>query len=491
MSSILKSFSVWFSLSVLALGCSIRPASLPAPVEPQHKILYSPPKPVNITLKNGLNIYYLQDKDLPIASGTLFLPSGTLTEGPYETGLVSALGPLMRDGGAGKMTADELDLFLRRYAARISSGFNQEYGSISFSCLAGDLETVFPVFSDVLLKPRFEKPRVTLWQEQYLDGISRRKDDIDTIAGIAFQQLLFPHLPEGRVISSNNVKNITEAALQRMHRRVVSPEGAILAMTGPAPYGEAVKLAKKFFGSWRSGLPLRKLDDSERWLPLAKRQQLRGAYFVEAPFTQAVVMMGSVGPRRQSNDEFAVKVLNEIFGSGGLSSTLMQKVRTDAGLAYSTWGIVSPGKRFGSNQIYLRTKAQSVGEAIRYALMAMHEVQSSLVADDILMEKKDTISNSFVFKFDSSADILARRALIELLGYPADFDNHYIERVLDVTSLDVQIAAQTYWKPDDFTVLVVGPREIYHDLKKFFDNPPEGLPRGKLKKLEFKEELKL
>ncbi|MFO0006354.1 MAG: insulinase family protein, partial [bacterium] len=117
---------------------------------------------------------YLKDSELPVAQGQLIIRGGALWANQYPLGTTSAMGDVMRTGGAGDLSADALERELEKLAAGVSSSFSTEFGSISFSCLTSDLERVFKLFADVALRPRFEQDKLNLWKGQSLEGIRRR-----------------------------------------------------------------------------------------------------------------------------------------------------------------------------------------------------------------------------------------------------------------------------------------------------------------------------
>ena len=143
--------------------------SIPDPVS------FEPLAPETWQLHNGLKVLFIEDREVPLVRGTLYLRGGSLWE--KQPGVVDAMGAQLRQGGAGDLSADQIDRELEKSAAGIGSDFSAENGTISFSCLSADLERIFKIFSDVVLKPRFEESRLLLWKGQTIEAIKRRRDD--------------------------------------------------------------------------------------------------------------------------------------------------------------------------------------------------------------------------------------------------------------------------------------------------------------------------
>ena len=73
-----------------------------------------------------------------------------------------------------------------------------------------------------------------------------------------------------------------------------------------------------------------------------------------------------------------------------------------------------------------------------------------------LAKAKDSILNSFIFRFDSKEKVLWERMTYENYGYPADFLERYRAGIEKVTQADVARVAQKYMHKDKLALLVVG-----------------------------------
>jgi len=440
---------------------------------------FAPVQPERWTLKNGLTVLYLKDDELPIVTGKLLIRGGSLWAPNVPTGSVSAMGDQMRQGGAGKLSADALDLELEKLAATVSSTMSTEFGAVAFSCLSSDVGRVFPIFADVALRPRFEQDRLMLWKGQSLESIRRRKEDPSTVASVAFLQLVYGDTPYGKVAVEGDVAAISRDRLVALHEKFIRPDGAILVVTGRISRPEVEKLVEQSFGSWRAR------GTSLPPPPPVDFRPTPGVYFITLPFSQATVQLGQLGVPRLTPDYPEIDIFNEVFGSSGFGSRLMERVRTELGLSYGIYGGISPGVVKGMNYVFLQTKAQSVYPAIDEAIAVLQGMQQAPPTEGEIQEKKAAIRNSFVFNFDTPADIAGRQARLELLKYPADYDQTYIPKIEAVSPQGVQQVAQTRWDPSQFVVVVVGNEGAYEALAKSMRAKTGPLGAFELNKLGF------
>jgi zinc protease len=466
-------------------GCAGRLVPLDEPME---AVEYDPQQPEVWKLPNGLTVLFIEDTELPLVSGTLYMRGGTWWEDLDVLGTSDAMGSQMRSGGAGKLSAEQLDDRLERLAAGIGSGFSREFGTVAFDCLSADLEEVFGLFADVILQPRFEKKRLELWKGQRVEAIRRRIDDPGEVAQISFQQLLFGDTPYGRVADEKDIHRINRQGLIKAHSYFVRPNEAYLAVSGAVSRAKLAKLVDSYFGDWerrRRDLPPR---DSIDYVPQP------GIYFVELPVEQATLVMGHHGPARLESDYPAVKSFNEIYGAGGFASRLFRRVRTDLGLAYVAYGAILSDFVVGKNLVWIQTKNSSVAEAMSESWKILRDIRQGGDLSADLAEAKQSIQNSFVFKYDSTSKLVNRSALLRLLGYPEDFDTTFVPKVLSVSAEKVRDVALKHWDPAKFVVVVVGNETAYNSLVKL-KSYAEGVGDSEfpgeleLKKLKFDQKL--
>jgi zinc protease len=78
------------------------------------------------------------------------------------------------------------------------------------------------------------------------------------------------------------------------------------------------------------------------------------------------------------------------------------------------------------------------------------------IGDEEIKRAKDSILNSFIFRFDSPEKILQEKMAYEFYGYPLDFLENYQREIEKVTKEDVARVAAKYIHRGQMSVLVVG-----------------------------------
>ena len=469
--------------AVTSLGCAVSSGIPGSHTEIKlGKIDFEIPRAERWEMENGLKVVYYRNDEVPVVRLKLFFPGGSLSDDSGIPGLASAAGSQLREGSTRGMSPEELDKRLDDLAASIESDFGEEYGSLGLYSLVEDFDEVFDLLARIARQPAYDAKRLAVWKKLAIEGIKRRRDKPTKMAGMAFNELIYgkgSRFAQSATIDS--VKRISRENLKAFHRRFVRPDGAILAVSGAISKEEAKTAIEKHLGGWERGSELRPP------LPKVNHRIKPGIYVLERKFDQAQVLMGHRGPTRRVPEDFDIRLFNRIFGQGGFSSVLFREIRSRKGLAYSVYGGIWTGVVEGSMQVYVGTRNEQVSNAIESVFDLIKTSRSELPDKGDFESAKSATERSFIFKFDDPGYIATRAALLEILGYPSDYDHSYLQHIAEVNRDSVRAAAKKFINPEQMVVVVVGNVDAEMLAKKFakrmevyrlsFDTEPRVLGR--------------
>jgi len=458
-----------------------KPAATPAkaPVPVWQTLKYPPLKQVQLpkieqfTLPNGLKVMILENHELPLASGSLRIRTGSLLEPANKAGLASIFGQVLRTGGTKKQTGDALNARLESMAANIEAGVGNESGSISFNCLKENLDEVLNLFKEVITEPAFAQDRLDLTLTQFRSGISRRNDDPGQIRGREFQNLIYgKNTPYGDREEYATIDNVKREDLIAFHDRYYFPANGVLSIYGDVDTATVKAKLEKLFADWNTTRP------APTAFPAVTKQKAAGVYIADKPDSeQTFFTIGHLGGKLSDKDYAALTVMSDILGGGGsFTNRLMQSIRSDKSLVYgisSSWS--ASFIHDGTFTISGSTAAVNTDKAIMESLKEVKRMREELVGPTELEAAKQRVENTFVFSFASPVQTLNRLVNYQYYGYPEDFINRYKDAVAKVTAQDILRVAKEYIKPEEFTIVAVGQTEKFADSLK---------PLGEVKKLD-------
>lgn len=403
-------------------------------------------------LDNGMVVYLVEDRDLPLVGGTAIMRTGSRFEPADKVGLARLTGSLMRSGGTKNHTAEELNLILEQDAAIIETNIGKTSGSASFNTLTEDLDIVLNLFAEVIQQPVFDPKRLELAKNQRKGAISRRNDDPQDIAEREFDKLIYGATsPYARTVEYETLDNIERKDLITFYQQYIRPENTILGIVGDFDTKEMQAKIEQVFGNWQVTTPPPSLE-----IPAATQENDSGIYIVDRPnLTQSSVLIGHIADTLDNPDYPILSVMNGLLN--GFGGRLFNEVRSRQGLAYSVYGVWNPNYDYpGQFTAGGQTQTESTVPFIQSVLAEITKLQTDPISEQELTNAKESILNSFVFNFQNPSQVLSRLMRYEYFGYPEDFIFKYQEGVNNTTVQDIQRVAQQYLKPEQIITLVVG-----------------------------------
>ncbi|MBM4133753.1 MAG: insulinase family protein [Nitrospira sp.] len=470
--------------AALALGCGVGAPALWAQDDPRtmqfEPVQFTPPEPERVVLENGLIVYLLEDHELPLVTITATIQTGAWLDPSDQVGLAGLTGATMRTGGTARMSAEQVDQELEQLAAAVSVSIGTESGSAMLDVLKKDLPRGLRIFADVLMTPAFDPSRIELAKLQAIEGIRRRQDQPQSIAGREFAKLIYgANHPFARESSVASVTGVTRDDVRAFHARTVHPNGIILGVTGDFEKGPMLAALRETFGAWPKGA-VPKID-----LPTVQAEPVReGKRLVRVigkGSQQTHLRAGHLSIKESDSDYPALSLLNDILGGGGFRSRLFQDVRTKQGLAYSVGSSLRAGVREqGVWGMRAETKLASTQEVVSRLVANMERLQQEPVTDRELAEAKEAFVNSFVFSFTSASSIVSRLIGLEYDGLPKDFLQQTRDKVVKLTKDDLLQVARKHLHPEQLRILAVGQANALPQVLSGFGEvkeiklPPEG-----------------
>ncbi len=402
-------------------------------------------------LDNGMVVYLMPDRELPLVGGTAIIRTGSRLESNEKVGLAELVGTVMRSGGTQQHAPEVLNQMLEQRAARVETGIGTSSGSASFSALSEDIDTVFQLFAQVLRFPAFPTDKLELAKTQIRGSIARRNDDPGDIASREFQKLIYGNdSPYARTVEYESLDNISREDVVDFYQEYFHPERIILGIVGDFESSQMKELIEEAFGDWAPG------DTVNDFIPTAFQQYQSGVFFINQPqLTQSNILLGHLGDELNNPDYPALTVMNGVLN--GFGGRLFNELRSRQGLAYSVYGVWSP--RYDYPGMFIaggQTRSDTTVAFVQSLLAEIEKLRTSPISEAELAYAKESILNSFVFNFQQPSQSLSRLMRYDYYDYPANFLNQYQQGVKATTIEDVQRVAQEYLQRGGFLTLVVG-----------------------------------
>ena len=406
------------------------------------------------SLPSGLQLAVVSRKTLPIVELRLLFKSGVASDGK-NPGLSVMTGEMTKLGGAGPWNAEQLLERAESLGADLNVLTDRDSTRISLGVTTGDLAAALEILAAMAMKPRFDARE--FGKLRTLE-IERAKSSAKSSAGYAAAMILYRELfevptsvhPYARYSAlPGELEKLQLGDCKAWHKQHMTPRNAVLVASGDVDPESFAKAAEKAFDGWQGERP-----QAPHFTDPQPESQRR-LYLVDRPGSgQSQVMVGRLGPARQTPDWPSLAVLNQVLG-GGVAGRLFLDVREKRSLAYSTGSsIEEPASSPVPIVLSAGTQTDKAPHAVQALLDNLQRMNQGPPTPAEIETATRYLSDSFLFKTETAGALADMTVKLSVLGLPDDYYDEYRKAV---RSIDAETAAARAGKhfSDERIVMVV------------------------------------
>ena len=474
-----KTDSVAAPVAEQTSDASAVPASYKDIQFPEYKYVAPYPKDFRVEIAPGISGYIVSDRSLPLVNFTVFFEQPRAPMALKDEAASSMVGSMLRRGGGGGISAKALDDSLEFISAGLSSSVSTYTSMFDIDCLSKDFADMLKLSKQVLTAPAFDKEQFEILRANFLTAYDRRYDTPAKVLSALKAKVNYAPNPRLWDANAADYKKVTVADLKRLAQGVYANGRIVFALSGDVDKDSAVTVLKEFFAGWNESIAKNDKKNSKPAVqeptPLSFVRK-PGIYVVDKDISQANISINQPFVRRPHVDYYPAAVANFILGGGSFTSRLMNRVRSDEGLAYSVYSSVGNDYRDTAMvTIALQTKVESVEFALKLIREVVNEFAEQGPTEEELSQAKKALIESLPSLFDSPEATAVIFAKGELVGKTYDHYLDYVKEINAVTADQVKAMVKKYFDMDKMTTSIVAPVSKLESIKPFTVVPLDSL----------------
>ncbi len=415
-------------------------------------------------LKNGIRVFCIRD-ELPQVTVIASIGFGKLYEKKETAGIADVIARSISLGGSKHYPGAALHEAVDSMGGRLSVASSWEGTVISLKVLERFKKEAFAIVADLVANPAFDQRSLDTAKGLVADSIRRKYDDPAEIGFERVRDIIFGGEGYGSRPTAEKVGAYTAEDVTRLWETSCAGRNIMIGVSSSLDCAEANRLCREHFSGIAPGAE--RAYDADRAAILERVKAARGKiFFYRKDIPQSVVIVGTVAPDVSYPGGYALEIMNLILGGGSFNSRLMTEIRVKRGLAYAVQSIAKFRFKTGVFLAFAQVENKTLGEALGLLNENIDRIAHEKISGDEMEWARKSITNSFVFQFDTPMNILSNYMYIASNNLPADYFTGYLGRINSVGPQDVLAEAGKLFDAGLVTV-VVGNESVIPDLKRF------------------------
>lgn len=333
--------------------------------------------------------------------------------------------------GTAKYPRDVLRQKMAHLGSAIAVGTGVDWTAIGLRSTVNNFDSTWAILADRLMAPTLDAAEVELVREQFVTGVSQRKDSPEALLDFLADSIAFAGHPYALdpIGTEASLKRLTVADLRKYRTEQLVTSRMVLVVVGNVSRTRVEKLVRESIGRLPKGSYSWSLPESPKDMP--------GAYVIERRPLPTNYLQGYFhGPAANAKDYAALRLACAV-----LSGRLFAEVRSKRNLTYS---VNAPfiERALSMGGLYVTTT--SPDEVLGIMIDQVKAMREGEITDDGLERLVQQFIVTYFLDNETNADQANMLARAEL--YQGDYRRvaSFVNELRAVTPADIRNAANTY-----------------------------------------------
>lgn len=380
----------------------------------------------------------------------VFINTGTKDENEHINGISHFIEHMVFKGTE-KRTAKEIAEAIDNVGGQMNAFTGSEYTCFYVKVLDKHLQIAIDILSDMISNPKFSEEDIDNEKKVVLEEIKMYMDSPEDIVFDMLHEIMYKNTPLSFPIlgTEDTIRNINRNTLLDYYHNFYTPDNMVISVVGNFNHKDMISILNHYF----CNSSLLKSKTPQKAYSLPRLEQ--GIISKQREFEQVSFCLGMEGVRRDSDDQYALHLINNIFG-GSMSSILFQKIREEKGLAYS---IYSAPVSFQESGIFTIYAALGQEEILNVANLISEEIdvfKKELISESELVKTKEQLKSNYILGMESTFSRMLEIGKSELLLNEILTPEDVLKKIDRVNMDDIERVAVRVLDRSKFNIAYIG-----------------------------------
>ena len=399
-------------------------------------------------LPNGLRVVTEYMPTVRSIAVGVWVNSGSRHEAEPETGITHFTEHMVFKGTE-NFSAQDIAISIDSLGGHLDAFTSKETTAFTAKVLDEHLPQALDMLADMVQRPTFVEDDIEREKGVVLEELKMDEDNPDYLIGEVFAGSFWSGHGLGRPIIGNarSIKAYSQPQLRGFFERTFRPTNLLITAAGNAEHDTVVEQVRQRFKN-----PAAEAAVKHEQMP----QPVAEIILRDKPSLEQVHMnLGVETFSIQDSKRYAGYVLSTLLG-GGFSSRLFQKIREQAGLAYTVYADLGLYSDTGCLSVYAGTSLDSLSRVIDYTLHEFRDLKENLVPDQEIRRAKDQLKGGMMLSLESTGSRMTNLARQETHHGRVRSLDEINDEIEAVTKAEIQDLANEWFHQERLALAVLG-----------------------------------
>ena len=412
--------------------------------------------PQTFTLKNGLQVIFIDTKTFPTLTTLLLIGAGSRYENEKNNGIAHFFEHMAFKGSKKYKDSFVISSTVEGFGGVFNAFTSKDHTGYWIKATTEHFTTMIDVIADMIQKPKLLVEEIEREKGVIREEINMYEDMPARKVGDLFENLLYKGSPLGFDIAGTKdiVTKFTRQTFIDYINSLYHPNNAVLVIAGGLNgQKNYLKIIEEKFGSWQSG-------EKSTFVKITESQTKPQMLIKYKKTEQAHFTLGYRSFSFNDDRKYALNLLATILG-GGMSSRLFIQVRERRGLCY----YISSGGEFyhdcGSfvTQAGVTNDLEKVKEAVKTVLEEHEKIKTGDIKPEELLKAKEMIKGRLMLSMEDSLNIASFFGNKKILQNKIETPEEIIKKIEDVSVDEIAKLAKEIFIQKNLNFALIGPFE--------------------------------